>query len=72
VPREKQALFECGACMFLCDIGNADFAVPALALIHAEFAEAILPKWRYLKEARPDFLTRYAPLFAYLGRHGAV
>jgi hypothetical protein len=23
-------------------------------------------KWRYLKEARPDFVTRYAPLFAYL------
>jgi predicted O-methyltransferase YrrM len=72
VPREKQALFECGACMFLCDTGNADFAVPALALIHAEFAEAILPKWRYLKEARPDFRARYAPLFKYLESQGAL
>jgi hypothetical protein len=72
VPREKQALFECGQTMFLCDIGNADFAVPALALILAEFPGAILPKWRYLKANRPDFRIRYAPLFDYLESQGAL
>ena len=72
VPPEKKALFECGAAMFLCDIGCADFAVPALALLYSKEAEAILPKWRYLHEKRPDFRTRYAPLFDYLKSQGAL
>jgi hypothetical protein len=58
--------------MFACDIGLAKRAVSVLAWIYEEGADEILPKWRYLKQARPDFLTRYAPLFAYLGSRGAI
>jgi hypothetical protein len=72
VPPEKQALFKCGAAMFLCDIGAPSEALRVLAHVFTNEPEAILPKWRYLKEARPDFLTRYAPLFAYLGSRGAL
>jgi hypothetical protein len=72
VPQEKFGLFMCGAAMFFCDIGLPENGVVLLASTYASHAEAILPKWRYLKEARPDFLTRYAPLFAYLGSVGAV
>ena len=72
VPREKESLFRCGKAMFLCDLGYAMQAVAALADIYYDDAEAILPKWRYLKANRPDFLTRYAPLFAYLEAHNAV
>jgi hypothetical protein len=72
VPREKRALFECGATMFLCDIGWQDMAVPALALLLAKQAQAILPKWRYLKANRPDFLVRYKPLFDYLESQGTI
>lgn len=63
---EKQALFACGQVMFLCDIGYPDQAVELLERIYDCDASAVLPKWRYLKDARPDFLTRYAPLFAFL------
>jgi hypothetical protein len=66
VSPEKRALFECGAVMFLCDIGWSDLAVLALAFIYQRQPEAIVKKWRYLREMRPDFLTRYRPLFAYL------
>jgi hypothetical protein len=72
VPPEKAALFRCGQAMFMCDIGETESAVTALAHVYEDYAEAILPKWRYLKAQRPDFLTRYAPLFAYLGEHGSV
>lgn len=72
VPVEKQALFACGHVMFLCDISCADQAVELLGRICERDASAILPKWRYLKDARPDFLTRYAPLFEYLGNQGAI
>lgn len=72
VPEEKQALFRCGRAMFLCDIGFQEQAVGALEAVYWDTPEAILPKWRYLKKARPDFLTRYAPLFAYLEAQGAV
>lgn len=72
VPAEKAGLFKCGATMFLCDVGEEDKAVSALAGVLADHADDILPKWRYLKEKRPDFLTRYAPLFAYLGSNAAV
>jgi hypothetical protein len=72
IPEEKRALFDCGAAMFMCDIGHPEEAVIWLNEIYRDEAEAILPKWRYLKKARPDFLTRYAPLFAYLGSRDAL
>jgi hypothetical protein len=70
VPSEKASLFRCGAAMFLCDIGFRDEAVDVLAATYQVNADAIVKKWRYLREARPDFLTRYAPLFAYLEKQG--
>jgi hypothetical protein len=72
VPKEKAALFQCGAAMFLCDIGLPDRAVAVLKQVYTISPDAILPKWRYLKDARPDFVIRYRPLFEYLGRHGAI
>jgi hypothetical protein len=72
VPEEKGALFLCGKAMFLCDLGHSDKAVGCLALNFRFDAETILPKWRYLKANRPDFLTRYAPLFTYLESQGAL
>lgn len=72
VPDEKRQLFKCGAAMFMCDIGEVESAVDWLKVVHATDAAAILPKWRYLKANRPDFLTRYAPLFAYLESQGAL
>lgn len=71
VPQEKSALFRCGAAMFLCDIGFTNEAIEVLTTTHRKAADAILPKWRYLKANRPDFLTRYAPLFSYLESQGA-
>ena len=70
VPAEKLALFECGAAMFLCDVGYPQQAVTLLANTYADAAGEIEKKWRYLREARPDFVTRYAPLFQYLEREG--
>lgn len=72
VPPEKQALFKCGAAMFLCDIGAPSEALRVLTHIYINEAEAILPKWRYLWDARPDFRTRYKPLFDYLSAQGAL
>jgi hypothetical protein len=75
VPKEKIDLFACGQAMFLCDLGFIDAAVKTLHTIISRpraSAEPALKKWRYLKEARPDFLTRYHPLFAYLGSNGAL
>ena len=71
VPPEKLDLFRCGAAMFNCDIGEPDLAVSFLADICADAADAILPKWRYLKANRRDFLVRYKPLFDYLESQGA-
>lgn len=70
VPAEKEALFRCGAAMFMCDIGDHESAVACLSHVYQDDAPAIVKKWRYLREARPDFLTRYQPLFAYLEREG--
>jgi hypothetical protein len=70
VPEEKFALFECGQAMFLCDLGYTSEAVKFLGAVHRDNAAAIVKKWRYLREARPDFLTRYQPLFAYLEKQG--
>jgi hypothetical protein len=72
VPAEKIALFSCGAAMFMCDIGDTSEAVAELDSVYQRHADAIVKKWRYLKEKRPDFLTRYAPLFGYLERQGAI
>jgi hypothetical protein len=70
VPTEKKHLFECGAAMFLCDIGHPTRAVQLLGGTYRTNAAAILPKWRYLKDARPDFRIRYKPLFDYLAAQG--
>jgi hypothetical protein len=72
VPDEKKHLFECGAAMFLCDIGEEGRAVRLLGGTYRSNADTILPKWRYLKAKRPDFLVRYAPLFDYLESQGAL
>ena len=71
VPAEKSALFSCGAAMFLCDIGKPRQAVAHLANVYRDGAKAILSKWQYLKRGRPDFVSRYQPLFEYLARQGA-
>jgi hypothetical protein len=70
VPTEKMALFACGQTMFLCDIGLPEQAVELLGRIYESDAGEIIGKWRYLKANRPDFRTRYAPLFAYLESQG--
>lgn len=70
VPAEKGALFRCGRAMFLCDTKNALAAVAALADAYHDDAAAIVKKWRYLREARPDFVARYYPLFEYLEKQG--
>lgn len=70
VAPEKRALFGCGQALFLCDVGMADAAVETLSSIYEVASSEIVKKWRYLREARPDFVSRYAPLFLYLERQG--
>jgi hypothetical protein len=70
VPHEKAHLFECGAALFLCDIGHPELGTRLLSATFESNAPAIVKKWRYLKDQRSDFLTRYAPLFEYLERQG--
>lgn len=76
VPDEKKHLLECGAAMFLCDIGAKEEAVRLLGATYSSAFRNNRPevpaKWRYLKANRPDFLTRYAPLFAYLEGQKAI
>jgi hypothetical protein len=72
VAEEKRPLFRCGAALFMCDIGEPEEAVDWLRKMYPNDAEHIVKKWRYLKEQRPDFLIRYAPLFEYLGSQGAL
>jgi hypothetical protein len=72
VANEKVALFECGISLFLCDVGRPDEAVADLEKVLSAHGEAILPKWRYLKANRSDFLIRYRSLFAYLENQGAL
>jgi hypothetical protein len=43
-----------------------------LSSIYERASDSIIKKWRYLKETRPDFLTRYKPLFEYLASQGAL
>lgn len=61
IAPEKAELFECGAAMFLCDIGEPELGSRKLESIRK--TDAVVKKWAYLREARPDFVTRYAPLF---------
>jgi hypothetical protein len=61
IPAEKAALFQCGQAMFLCDIGRPREAKAALAPVMRD--EAVVKKWEYLRKNRPDFVTRYWPLF---------
>lgn len=68
IPLEKLALFRSGRAMFLCDLGYPEEAVAVLSGVYD--IDCVVKKWRYLREARPDFLTRYQPLFAYLEREG--
>jgi len=72
VPAEKAGLFRCGASLFLCDIGEPGEALLHLRETFRDDAEAILPKWRYLRAQRPDLVRRYAPLFDFLRREGAL
>lgn len=67
---QKADTFRCGRAMFLCDTGQPALAVEALAEIIGRRDKAVLKKWRYLRDGRPDFVTRYAPLFQYLERQG--
>lgn len=66
VPDEKAALFQCGAAMFLCDIGFPDEAVARLLPVVGH--EDVAKKWAYLRKNRPDFVARYAPLFDQMAR----
>jgi hypothetical protein len=49
--------------MFACDIGIPDAAVAALAVVKAGEHADVEKKWAYLRDSRPDFVRRYAPLF---------
>lgn len=70
VDPRKADIFRCGRAMFLCDIGHTQLAVAALADVIQRRDNAVLKKWKYLRERRIDFLTRYRPLFAYLESQG--
>lgn len=64
LPEAMRPRFMCGAAMFLCDIGEADHARAYLRVIKEMHADAIRPKWVYLREHRANLLQRYAPLAA--------
>jgi hypothetical protein len=70
VAPEKASLFSCGAALMLCDIGLPAEAMVWLSGVYQLDASAIAKKWRYLRDARPDFVIRYAPLFQYLSSQG--
>lgn len=70
VAPEKASLFSCGAALMLCDIGLPAEGVAWLAGVYNADGQAIVKKWRYLKEARSDFLIRYSHLFEYLESQG--
>lgn len=72
VPAPKADTFRSGRAMFLCDIGEASLAAEALADAVSRGDKPAIKKWLYLKAGRPDFVVRYAPLFAYLERQGFV
>ena len=70
VPESLSALFRCGQAMFLCDIGRPREAIERFAAVLAADARHVAAKWRYLREARADFVQRYAPLFDLAGERG--
>lgn len=50
-----------------CDIGQKDRALQSLSYVTCgNLLSQILPKWRELKDHRPDLVQRYAPLFGEL------
>lgn len=63
VPAEKHPLFLCGQAMFLADTGHMKEAVGALETVLRLDDRAVMTKWAYLRNARPDFFVRYRPLF---------
>lgn len=72
VAEPKADTFRCGRAMFLCDIGQPGQALASLAEALSRNDRAALKKWAYLREHRPDFVGRYAPLFDFLAREGAL
>ena len=72
VPPEKSPIFRCGEAMFLCDIGHEAQGREVLASVLRDDADAVLPKWYYLRDSRPDFRSRYRVLFECLKSHGAL
>jgi hypothetical protein len=70
VDHRKADIFRCGRAMFLCDLGQPGLAIEALKDALKNEDRTALKKWRYLRECRPDFVTRYAPLFKYLESRG--
>jgi hypothetical protein len=66
VPKEKVPLFMCGAAMFMQDIGETEAATGIVSLMRSD--ETVKAKWAYLRENRPDFVVRYAPLFNVMAR----
>lgn len=66
IPEGKRWLFTCGRALFLCDIGQPLKAVEVLVAALEADAASILPKWKYLRNGRPDLVRRYLPLFDHL------
>lgn len=62
LPEGMRPRFDCGAALFLCDIGATARAQARMKRLIAEHAEAILPKWRYLIDQRSTLMKRYTPL----------
>jgi hypothetical protein len=68
VAPEKFELFRCGVAMFLCDIGHPSKGAEWLRCVRDDAEAEIAKKWDYLRETRPDFVKRYAPLFDVMAR----
>jgi hypothetical protein len=66
IPEAARPRFMCGAALFLCDQGAHKLAQELFVdLIHNHRAE-ILPKWKYLRDAKGSFSHQYAALFQVL------
>lgn len=63
VPEGKRGLFMSGAALFLSDIGDKQGAKQLLAGIISDDLDAVLPKWKYIHDARPNMVARYRELF---------
>lgn len=62
LPEPMRPRFDCGAAMFLCDLGAHDRAKARLTQIIAAHRAEVLPKWRYLVAERASLMQRYQPL----------